>query len=156
MSEAGDKETSASERGTSTLRVGYLLLAVTIPFGVVLEALHGFKVEAFMASEMRRELFRLAHAHGAFLGILCLVYGALSERRRPPDGAKPEALAAHENEQGSASFWLATGAVLMPVGFFLGGILNSEGDPSLGIVLVPVGAACLVVALYRAAAKPPR
>ena len=38
---------------------------------------------------------------------------------------------------------------MMPLGFFLGGILNSEGDPSLGIALVPVGAALLVVALVR-------
>jgi hypothetical protein len=39
----------------------------------------------------------------------------------------------------------------MPLGFFLGGVLNTEGDPSLGIVLVPVGAALLLVALARSA-----
>ena len=39
--------------------------------------------------------------------------------------------------------------VLMPVGFFLGGVLNPEGDPSWGIVLVPVGALCLLFALVR-------
>jgi hypothetical protein len=42
------------------------------------------------------------------------------------------------------------GAILMPLGFFLGGILNSEGDPSLGIALVPLGALLLVMALARA------
>ena len=46
------------------------------------------------------------------------------------------------------------GAVLMPVGFFLGGVLNSEGDPSLGILLVPAGALLLVVALVRVALAP--
>jgi hypothetical protein len=39
----------------------------------------------------------------------------------------------------------------MPIGFFLGGILNSEGDPSLGILLVPLGGLCLLVALVRTA-----
>lgn len=39
----------------------------------------------------------------------------------------------------------------MPLGFFLGGILNFEGDPSLGILLVPLGGLCLLYALLRAA-----
>ena len=122
-----------------TLRTGYWLLAVSIPLGITLEALHGFKVRAFVESEMRRELFRLAHAHGTLLGILCLVFAALAERNVP------------EATRGSIARLVAGGAVLMPLGFFLGGILNSEGDPSLGIALVPVGAALLVVALVRAA-----
>jgi len=124
-----------------TLRTGYWLLAVSIPLGVTLEALHGFKVRAFVESEMRRELFRLAHAHGTLLGILCLVFAALAERNVP------------EATRGSIARFVAGGAVLMPLGFFLGGILNSEGDPSLGIALVPVGAALLVVALVRAARR---
>jgi hypothetical protein len=44
------------------------------------------------------------------------------------------------------------GAVLMPVGFFAGGILNSEGDPSLGVLVVPVGA-LLLMALVRLAVR---
>jgi hypothetical protein len=32
-------------------------------------------------------------------------------------------------------------------------VLNSEGDPSLGILLVPLGALLLVVALVRCAAQ---
>ena len=124
-----------------TLRTGYWLLAVSIPLGVTLEALHGFKVRAFVESEMRSELFRLAHAHGTLLGILCLVFAALAERNVP------------EATRGSIARFVAWGAVLMPLGFFLGGILNSEGDPSLGIALVPVGAALLVVALVRAARR---
>jgi hypothetical protein len=122
-----------------TLRTGYWLLAVSLPFGVTLEALHGFKVRAFVESDMRRELFRLAHAHGTLLGILCLVFAALAERN------------VAEASRTSIARLICWGAVLMPLGFFLGGILNSEGDPSLGIALVPVGAALLVVALVRAA-----
>jgi hypothetical protein len=122
-----------------TLRTGYWLLAVSLSFGLTLEALHGFKVRAFVQSEMRRELFRLAHAHGTLLGILCLVFAALAERHI----ANASRL--------SIARLVAFGAVLMPVGFFLGGVLNTEGDPSLGIALVPIGAVLLVVALIRCA-----
>jgi Na+-driven multidrug efflux pump len=122
-----------------TLRTGYWLLAVSIPLGLTLEALHGFKVRAFLQSEMRHELFRLAHAHGTLLGILCLVFSALAEKNVP------------EASQTSIARLIAWGAVLMPLGFFFGGILNSEGDPSLGILLTPVGALLLIVALVRCA-----
>ncbi len=122
-----------------TLRTGYWLLAVSLPLGLTLEALHGFKVRPFVESDMRRELFRLAHAHGTLLGILCLVFAALAERNVP------------EASRLSIARLVVWGAVLMPLGFFLGGVLNSEGDPSLGIALVPAGAALLVVALVRAA-----
>src|SRR5215831_14643733 len=126
----------------NTLRTGWLLLAIALPFGVMLEALHGFKVQAYLASEMRREMWRLAHAHGTLLGMLCLVSGALAE------GHVPEAIRAR------VLAMIRWGAVLMPLGFFLGGVLNSEGDPSLGILLVPPGALLLIAALVRAALAP--
>ena len=122
-----------------TVRAGWPLLAIALPLGVTLEALHGFKVQAYLASEMRREMWRLAHAHGTLLGILCLVSGALA------DAWIPEAIRAR------VMAMIRWGAVLMPLGFFLGGVLNSEGDPSLGILLVPVGALLLIVALVRVA-----
>lgn len=122
-----------------TLRTGWLLLAVSLPFGVTLEALHGWKVQAYLGSEMRREMWRLAHAHGTLLGILCLVYTLVADNFLA------------EPVRRSGARLVAWGAVLMPLGFFLGGILNSEGDPSLGVALVPVGAALLIVALVRAA-----
>ena len=123
----------------SVLRLGFVLLAVSLSLGVTLEALHGFKVQAYLASEMRRELWRLAHAHGTLLAVLCLVFASLAERHITKAALR------------SISRQLMAGALLMPVGFFVGGILNSEGDPSLGIVLVPVGAAFLIVALVRSA-----
>jgi hypothetical protein len=122
-----------------TLRTGWLLLAVSLPMGVALEALHGFKVQAYLASETRRELWRLAHAHGTLLGIICLVFVALT----------PDHIA--EGARASIARLVRWGAVLMPLGFFLGGILNSEGDPSLGIALLPVGAVLLITALVRCA-----
>ena len=125
-----------------TVRTGWLLLAIALPLGVTLEALHGFKVQAYLASDVRREMWRLAHAHGTLLGILCLVFAAIADRHVPaPIRARAATL-------------IRWGAVLMPLGFFLGGVLNSEGDPSLGILLVPAGALLLVVALVRVALAP--
>ena len=68
------------------------------------------------------------------------VFASLAERAIPDDGARR-----------TISRWLRVGALLMPLGFFLGGILNYEGDPSLGILLVPLGGLCLLYALLRAA-----
>ncbi len=127
-----------------TVRAGWLLLAIALPFGVTLEALHGFKVQAYLASDMRREMWRLAHAHGTLLGMLCLVSAALAEAHIP-EAIRARVLA-----------MIRWGAVLMPLGFFLGGVLNSEGDPSLGILLVPPGALLLIAALVRAALAAPR
>lgn len=119
---------------------GWILLAVFLPLGMTLEALHALKFPAYLRSDLRRELWTLAHAHGTLLGILCLAFASVGERA-----------IADLRARASVSFWLRVGAVLLPCGFFLGGILNHEGDPSWGILLVPVGAACLLVALVRAA-----
>jgi hypothetical protein len=41
-----------------------------------------------------------------------------------------------------------TGAtVLLPGGFFLGGVRFYAGDPGIGVVLVPIGAVLLLIAL---------
>lgn len=122
----------------SALRVGCALLAVSLPMGIALEALHGFKVAQWLESPTRRELWRLAHAHGSMLGILCLLFAALAAAHVPDERVRLR-----------CSRELCWGAVLMPVGFFAGGVLNFEGDPSLGILLVPVGALLLVAALVR-------
>lgn len=121
------------------VRTGWILLAVSLPLGVTLEALHAFKAPRYLQSEVRSEMWRLAHAHGTMLGILLLVFAALAERFV---AARARAPIARD---------LQIGAVAMPLGFFLGGILSSEGDPSLGIALVPLGALFLLIALLRAA-----
>ena len=121
------------------LRAGWILLALSLPLGVTLEALHGFKVQVYLRSQVRHEMWRLAHAHGTMLGILLLVFAALAEQHLAPQ------------KRAAISRDLRAGSILMPLGFFLGGLLNSEGDPSPGIVLVPLGALFLLVALVRAA-----
>jgi len=46
---------------------------------------------------------------------------------------------------------LRAGAILVPVGFLLGGVGNSEGDPSLAIFLTVVGAFLVLVAVCTVA-----
>ena len=124
----------------TSLRTGLWLLAFSLPLGLTLEALHAWKVPVYLGSALRRELWTLAHAHGNLLGILCLVFAAIGVRLLP-DAAQRQRI----------ERVLAIGAVLMPMGFLLGGVMNSEGDPSLGIVLVPIGGVFVFVALLRAA-----
>ncbi len=135
--------TRSSEDKTFT--VGLWLLLVSVPLGLTLEALHALKVQVYLASATRRELWTLAHAHGNLLGILCLVLASIAPRWWPDADARAFML---RN--------LRLAAVLMPLGFFAGGVLNYEGDPSYGIVLVPLGALFLVIALLRAVLARPR
>jgi hypothetical protein len=122
------------------LVTGWILLAVFLPLGLTLEALHALKVQVYLGSAVRREMWTLAHAHGNLLGILCLVFAALGER-----------VTTDATRRGRIARLLIAGSVLMPLGFLLGGVLNSEGDPSLAIVLVPIGGVALLLALFAAA-----
>jgi hypothetical protein len=127
----------------STRRVlvlGWILLAIFLPLGMTLEALHALKWPVYLGSPLRRELWTLAHAHGNLLGILCLVHASLAERAL-----------SDETTRRTVARSLSVGALAMPIGFFLGGILHSEGDPSLSILLVPLGGIFLLHALLRAA-----
>lgn len=138
---APDDDPSAPDRPTaSALRAGWTLLAVFLPLGLVLESLHALKVPVYLRSALRRELWTLAHAHGNLLGLLCLAFAALG-RRTVPDA----------RTRGAVARLLVLGAWAMPVGFFFGGVLNGEGDPSAAILLVPLGGVLLLVALLRAA-----
>ncbi|MBM4062594.1 MAG: hypothetical protein FJ265_16080 [Planctomycetes bacterium] len=129
-----------SERpARAALVAGWLLLGFSLPLGLTLEALHALKVDVYLGSAMRRELWTLAHAHGNLLGMLCLVFGLFAARL-------PEARAVARLGR-----VLVAGACLMPLGFLLGGVLNREGDPSPGILLVPLGGLLLLVALFGAA-----
>ena len=128
-----------------TTALGLWLLLVSVPLGLTLEALHALKVQVYLGSALRRELWTLAHAHGNLLGILCLVLASVAARCWPDQGARAFVLR-----------YVRLAAVLMPLGFFLGGVLNYEGDPSYGILLVPLGALFLVIALLRGVLARPR
>jgi hypothetical protein len=42
-------------------------------------------------------------------------------------------------------------AILLPAGFFLGGVVTYGGDPGLGVWLVPIGAFLLFYSIARIA-----
>src|SRR5687768_16544512 len=83
-------------------------------------------------------MWRLAHAHGALLGVVHILFGL--HVQSAGDAGLPRA--------GLISTSLIGAAVLLPAGFFLGGVVFYSGDPGLGIVLVPPGAILLLVALF--------
>jgi hypothetical protein len=122
------------------IRFGWWSLLAYATLGLALESLHGFKVRAYLdvANETRRLTWTLAHAHGTGLSLINIVFG-LSVRIAPELSA---------GRQHVISPALIGAAVLMPVGFFLGGIAFYGGDPGVGILLLPVGAFLLIAALY--------
>jgi hypothetical protein len=118
---------------------GWCGLLVFLSLGGLLETLHGFKWGFYLDPEhkLRRELWTLAHAHGTLLSLVqigfaagLLHFGRWTERRLR-----------------LASFFLLDALALMPLGFFLGGLAHTESDPSPGVLLVPVGALLLFLAV---------
>jgi hypothetical protein len=106
------------------LQQGWISIAVWMVFGLLLEGLLGYKTPAYLQDEQRRELFRLAHTHGTFLGLV-LIAAALCGPRfalQPPRAAR---IALH------------AGALVMPLGFLLAGLWHYESDPGMAIWLVP-------------------
>lgn len=121
------------------LRRGWLCLLVFLAAGLALESLHGLKVAAYLDLDqsVRRHMWTLAHAHGALLGLLHLGLAATVR-------AHPHLATCSKGH--ITSFCLDLASLLLPLGFFLGGLWHYAGDPGLGVLLVPVGGALLVVA----------
>lgn len=112
-------------------RQGWIGIAVWMSFGLLLEGLIGFRIPEYLNDPVRRELFRLAHAHGTLLSLLLLA-ACLSARSGIVQPARPGLLA------------LMAGAVVMPTGFLLGGIVTYESDPNLLVFLAPVGGVLVI------------
>lgn len=118
------------------LRYGTSALLLFLLGGLSLEFLHLIKAPWYLDHHLRRELWVLGHAHGALLALLNLAWVVVLPRL--PAAAR-------------GAWALRWGAALVPAGFLLGGLGNSESDPSLAIIATPVGAALLVFALFDAA-----
>jgi len=122
------------------LRFGWWSLLVFATLGLLLEALQGFKVAAYLdvTNETRRMLWRLAHAHGTLFGAVHVLFGLTmrTEAERPLPRAR------------LISLTLIGASVFVPGGFFLGGFGFVGGDPGLAVLLVPVGAVMLLSALF--------
>jgi len=131
-----------SQRGRRHGRFGWTLLLVSLVFGAVLETLEGFRWGPMVGDAWKQRLWSLAHFHGAAFGLLNLVYVPWADASAVPPRLRV-----------AASRALLAGSTLMPLGFLLGGLGHFEGDPSLGILLAPVGAALIgITALIQAVA----
>lgn len=122
-------------------RFGWTSLLAWAVLGSALEAAHGFKVDAYLGDELARMLLRLGHAHGVGLSLVVLVYGV---------SAVP-VLVLRSGEPPLAGKLLRTAAVLMPAGFALSAFGHPEGDPSVAIFAVPLGAIALLAGLTSVA-----
>jgi hypothetical protein len=122
------------------LRFGWWSLLLFATLGLVLESLHGFKVSAYLdvSNETRRLMWTLAHAHGGLLSMVHVLFG-LTVRVAPELGIGNRPL---------ISRCLIGASIVLPGGFFLGGIGSYGGDPGVGVLFVPVGAAVLLIAVF--------
>ncbi len=125
------------------LRFGWWSLLCFLILGFALEVMHGFKIGFYLdvSSGTRRLMWTLAHAHGALLGLVHIIYAVCL--RQFPDLAT--------GSRRPISLSLIGASVLLPGGFFLGGVDVYAGDPGLGILAVPVGATLLLLAVYLVA-----
>ncbi len=118
----------AGYRGRYCERLGGWGLVVWLSWGILLEALHGFKSGPYLEDGLRREMWTLAHAHGTLLSVV-----ALALAWSGPIASLPVRRA----------LWcdrlFAAGSVLVPAGFLVGGFWHSEADPGIGVLLVPLG-----------------
>lgn len=125
------------------LQFAWWSLACFVFLGITLEALHGFKVGWYLGkdAEIRRLLWTLAHAHGTLLALVHAAFAGTYFVMPVPVTWR----------QRLASGLLMAASVLLPGGFFLGGTFVYEGDPGLGIWLVPPGALGLLLGVVLTA-----
>ena len=127
-----------TKRALFHLRFGWWSLLVFLTLGLALEAMHGFKVGWYLDvdQEVRRLMFRLAHAHGALLGLAHVAFAGTLHIAKPGGWSTL-----------FASRGLTIASVLLPLGFVLGGFGIAGGDPGVGVIFVPLGALALFVSV---------
>lgn len=140
--EADASIAAAAQLSRRHIRFGLWSLAAFVLLGAALEIFHAYKSAFYLDAghETTRLLLRLAHAHGTLLSLVQIAYGLIVH-------ARPVAASR------LASGALLASLVLVPAGFFLGGVFAHGADPGLAIALVPPGAAALIVGLVQAARR---
>jgi hypothetical protein len=139
--EASDEGRRACER--LHLQWGWWSLLFFLSLGTSLEALHGFKVGWYLdvGNETRRLMWTLAHAHGTLFALVNIAF-ALTLRSFP-------AILVRHRRLSSRS--LLGASLLLPGGFLVGGIAVHSADPGPAVLLVPLGAALLFLAVLLTA-----
>lgn len=122
------------------LRLSLALLALFLASGLWLEAMYGLRAEGWVDDPLRREFLRLGHAHGGLLALVNLALAWALERLCTPDAWAGKIRVAA---------WI--GALLVGLGFGLGGLLHGPTDPGLPVLLVPAGAMLLLSSLAATA-----
>jgi hypothetical protein len=148
MITAGKPESSTTRAGSGSsqvlalrhLRFGWWSLAVFLTLGLVLEGLHGMKASLYLdvSNHTRRLMWTLAHAHGTLLGLVQIAFAA----------SLNYAVGWDDRYRGLASVCLIAAGLLIPIGFFFGGMVIHAGDPGIGILLVPLGALLLLLGVF--------
>ena len=112
------------------LRFGWWSLLAFATLGLVLETLHGFKVRAYLdvANDTRRLMWTLAHAHGTLLALVHIVFGLCM-------AAVPDIAGRHARLMSTS---LVAASILLPGGFFLGGVAGARGVQQLRQVAIDV------------------
>ncbi len=136
--EGGGRRRGGVETATGSrhLLFGWRMLLVFLAVGLGLEIMHGLKLDWYLSvgHETRRLMFTLAHAHGALFSIVNVLFGLTLLSG-----------SGHLSRVPLISRLLIGGTILLPLGFFLGGLVILDGDPGYGVVLAPVGAGLLVL-----------
>jgi hypothetical protein len=113
-------------------------IAIWMTFGLLLEGFIGYKTPMYLQDSLRRELFRLAHAHGTLLSGLLLGVTLAADRL--------------ELDPSKLVLWaLRIGVVTLPLGFLFGGVWHFESDPGMGVWLVPASAVLVIFGLVGVA-----
>ena len=126
------------------MRFGWWSLAIFLSLGFILESFHGLTLGFYLdvRNETRRLMWTLAHSHGTLLALVNIAFGA----------SVGQLAGWPVSRLRLASRCLRMGSVLLPVGFFSGGILVHGGDPGLSILIVPAAAELLIAAVLLIAA----
>lgn len=130
------QSSSEPPKCTGLICQGWISLAAWIVFGLLIEGLIGFRSPALLDDSVRRDMFRLAHAHGTLLNLL-LIAAAICARL---DLIRLGRM---------TSLGLRSAVVLLPVGFLVAGIWHFNDDPGIGIILVPIGAVLLLTTAFQ-------
>ncbi len=119
-------------------RFGWTSLLVWALAGLAIEAALGWKLPWLLDDELARTLLRLGHAHGVGLSLVAIAHEALAAPLFPAGDRR-------------ALRSVQAASVLVPLGFLGSALGHPEGDPSVVVLLVPLGALALLVGLGRTA-----
>ncbi len=141
MSGEQDLDVELPSTAKHHFRMGWWSLLLFLTLGIVLEAMHGFKLQWYIGEQnsTRRLMWTLAHAHGTLMALIHIGFGATVHVLGPGRWVKLR------------SRFLSVATILIPLGFFLGGWSIHAGDPSMLVLVVPVGAIFLFSAVLLTA-----